>query len=175
MNNEDEIFKQIIDYPNYKISNLGQVLNSKTGKILKPHLFNTGYLRVNLYKDIKPKLFYIHRLIAFYFIDNPDNKQYVDHKNNIRTDNRIENLRFVNSSENSMNSGLPKTSTSGFKGVYYETRGKKWVGSLNINGEKISKRFETKEEALEYRLELSRIHFKEHAHSSEQLTSINRV
>ena len=54
---------------------------------------------------LNQKLYLKHRLIALQFIENddPDNKSFIDHINHIRSDNRIENLRWVNNSENIKN------------------------------------------------------------------------
>lgn len=61
-----------------------------------------GYERVYVREDAtgKRKDLYIHRLVAEYFIPNPDNKKYVNHKNCIRNDNRVENLEWATAKEN---------------------------------------------------------------------------
>ena len=104
---EDEIWVDIKGYEGlYQVSNKGRVKKIyKNGKIriLKTRLDNNGYLCVTLSKNNKPKIFKMHRLIATHFIPNPDNKPCVDHINTIRTDNRIENLRWVTKKENSNN------------------------------------------------------------------------
>lgn len=101
----DEIWKDILGYEgNYQISNLGNVKNIKTGRILKGRLDKYGYYRVILYKRlIRYKNFQIHRLVAMAFIENPNDKPQVDHINTIRTDNRVENLRWVTYKENNLN------------------------------------------------------------------------
>ena len=64
---------------------------------VKPHTNQRGYL----FKQIKGKCYYIHRLVALAYIPNPDNKPEVDHINNNKADNRVENLRWVTAKENS--------------------------------------------------------------------------
>lgn len=102
-----EEWKDIEDYPNYQVSSMGRIksLNyNKTGKekIMKVTPCN-GYFNLTLCKDGKTKQFQIHRLVAQAFIPNPENKPEIDHINTDRTDNRVENLRWVTHKENSNN------------------------------------------------------------------------
>lgn len=148
----DEIFRKIDGYENYQISNLGRVINNKTNKILKPGINSSGYLYVNLCKNGKQKNYLIHRLVALSFINNPENKNCVDHINNVRTDNCIENLRWATHRENSQNRQLSSDNTSGCKGVYFNKQAKKWYSHIIIDG--VCKHlgyFNTIEEAKEAR------------------------
>lgn len=95
-----EIWKQTKDYPNYFVSNTGKVRNVENGRELKQTLHHSGYLYVGLRKNHKTKLFFVHRLVAQAFIENPNNYDTVDHLNGIKTDNRVENLRWLSRSEN---------------------------------------------------------------------------
>ena len=86
----------------YQISNLGNVksLQFWKEKILKS-LKNWGwYLSISLFYKQKQKKCFIHRLVAQEFIPNPENKPFINHKNWIRDDNRVENLEWVTRSEN---------------------------------------------------------------------------
>ncbi len=91
-----EIWKQINDYPNYEVSNIGNVRNCKFKKLLKLHISN-GYYRVTLPKK---KKFMVHRLVATAFITNVNNKPQVNHKNDIRIDNNYKNLYWGTQLEN---------------------------------------------------------------------------
>jgi hypothetical protein len=89
----------------------------------------------------------VHRLIAMAFIPNPNNLPCVDHINNIKTDNRVENLRWCSHSQNHQNISLYSNNTSGIKGISWYSN--KWNAQLQINGKHIYiGGFDTKEEAI---------------------------
>lgn len=87
----------------YMIDISGRIKNVKTQKILKPDTAK-GYKRVTLSKKGITKRFFIHRLVAMNFIKNPLNKKYVNHKDGIKSNNHINNLEWVTSSENEKHS-----------------------------------------------------------------------
>ena len=101
-----EIFKDVKGYEGlYQISNVGNVKSlgndkTKKEKILKPAKNHKGYLFVGLCKQGKQKNHYIHRLVAQAFIDNPNNLEQINHKNEIKTDNRVENLEWCTPKQN---------------------------------------------------------------------------
>lgn len=95
----EEIWKDIEGYEGYEVSNLGRVKSldyRRTGaeRVLKPAYSGNGYLFVNLYKDGKEKKHYIHRLVAAAFIPNPHNLPEINHINEQKEDNRVENLEW---------------------------------------------------------------------------------
>ena len=85
----------------YFVSNYGRVLSLKNDgyKLMKPFVCGDGYLYLDLRKDNKDIKSRVHRLVAKAFIDNPDNKPIVHHKDRDRQNNVADNLAFVNSEE----------------------------------------------------------------------------
>ena len=92
--NIGEVWKIIPSFPDYEASTLGRVKSNLTSKILKFHN-NAGYMTSHLYRDKKRYPVKLHRLVAETFLDNPENKEFVNHKNSVRDDNRLENLRWL--------------------------------------------------------------------------------
>lgn len=108
-----EIWKEIKGYPNYMVSNMGQVksLNyNHTGreKIMKPSVNKSGYLLICLSKNSYIKNYYLHRLVAEAFIPNPNNLPQVNHKNEIKDDNKVENLEWCDQKYNNNYNGRQK-------------------------------------------------------------------
>ena len=97
-----EVWKPVCNYEGlYEVSNLGRVRSSYYhGKILKPMISNSGYERVDLFKDKKRKQFSVHRLVAQAFVDNPYGKQFVNHIDEDKTNNTAINLQWVTHKEN---------------------------------------------------------------------------
>ena len=100
---DEMLFITIEGFPYYEVNKNGDVKNIKTNKILKPTLNTKGYYVVNLYENGIRKTKTIHKLVAESFLSNPDNLPDVNHINNDRTDNRIENLEFASINANNRN------------------------------------------------------------------------
>jgi hypothetical protein len=89
----------------YLVSNLGRIKSlpkrTRTGsRILKTSMYENGYCFVDLVVNGAVKRFLIHRLVAIAFIPNPKNKQQVNHKDGIKTNNFLSNLEWSTRSEN---------------------------------------------------------------------------
>jgi len=101
----------LVNGSNYSISVDGTLVNMSNGKLKKWTKDTNGYMRCTIWVDGKSYTISQHRILAEYFIDNPEQKQQVNHKNGIKHDNRIENLEWVTQSENALHSfanGLQK-------------------------------------------------------------------
>lgn len=98
----EEVWKDIKGYEGiYQVSNFGNV---RRVKMLKQYYDESkGYNVVCLSKNGNSKVVKVHQLVAKAFIPNPDNKSCIDHINTDRTDNRVENLRWVTQEENRNN------------------------------------------------------------------------
>lgn len=115
----EEIWKDIVGYEGYyqisshgRVKSLSRVCNSNkkihknrilAEKILIPNVQKKGYFRILLQKDGVRKRFMVAVLVARAFIPNPENKPFVDHIDNDKSNNTIQNLRWVTAKENSNN------------------------------------------------------------------------
>jgi hypothetical protein len=89
-----EIWKDFDDI--YSVSNMGKIKNKKTGHILKGSSNGNGYLIIR----IKKKNYYIHRLVAMLFVENPRNEKYVNHIDFNKENNNALNLEWCTQKEN---------------------------------------------------------------------------
>ncbi len=143
---QEEIWKDVPGYEElYQVSNLGRVrsLDRVTqgvdgitrfynGRVLK-HYLSKGYLRHALSINGIAQTYQVHQLVAKAFLNHKPNglNLVVDHINNIKTDNRLENLQVVT---NRHNSTKDLKGSSKFPGVSWDNRVKKWKARIFING-----------------------------------------
>lgn len=89
-----EEFRDVVGYEDlYEVSNEGNVRNKITGRMLKPY-YDKGYLKVVLYKNGEQKHCSIHRLVAQAFLPNPRNLPEVNHIDENKLNNNVENLEW---------------------------------------------------------------------------------
>ena len=101
MKKDVEIWRDIIGYEGlYKVSTMGRVKNLRSGKILKPWKTKNGYLQVGLWKNGKQKHFLVHRLVAQAFLNPVAGKDFINHLNEVKTDNHYSNLEWCTQKEN---------------------------------------------------------------------------
>lgn len=87
-----EEFRDIKNYENYEVSNLGRV--RRNGKILRPFKDKDGYLLVVLSKNGIRKTVRVHRLVALSFLPNPNKYPQINHKDEDKANNTVDNLEW---------------------------------------------------------------------------------
>lgn len=132
-----EIWKNIESYEGlYQVSNLGRVKSLKYNKqrILKTPSDAYGYSVCNLSLNGKQKIFKVHKLVAIAFLNHTPNghNMVVDHINNLKIDNRLENLQLISQRQNT--SKDRKGCSSKYVGVYWKKRANKWCAHIMIDG-----------------------------------------
>jgi len=93
-------WKEIKDYPNYKVNSYGEIYSKNLNKKMKLKARKDGYVRVMLYNENGGKHFYVHILVAKEFIPNILNLPEVDHMDSNRSNNRADNLMWVTRIQN---------------------------------------------------------------------------
>lgn len=135
-----ETWEDVVGYEGlYQVDSFGRIksLNynhAKKERLLKLGINNRGYLQVVLYKNEIKKTKTVHQLSTMSFFGHQPNGRclVVNHKNFIKTDNRLKNLEIVTMRENSNKKHLK--STSKYVGVSWDKGVKKWGSSIRING-----------------------------------------
>lgn len=143
-----EEWRVIAECPAYEVSNLGRIRHGE--RILRPGRSTSGYLQVYLCDKGAKRMRLIHRLVAEAFLGEPAGRE-VDHINRIKTDNRFENLRYCTRQENMANVDYKP----GVTGQLYITKvGERFRFRVKSSRLKVSRYFETLEEAMKYRDEV---------------------
>lgn len=84
----------------FLISNYGRIKNKKSQIVRKFRINTGGYYRINMWSEDKNKTFRVHQLVAKYFIDNPNNFPFINHKDGNKLNNHVNNLEWCTPSQN---------------------------------------------------------------------------
>lgn len=96
-----EQWKDILGFEGlYEVSSMGELRNKATKKILKPVITHCGYYRFRIIKNEERFNKMLHRLVCEAFIENPEQKRTINHKDGNKLNNNIENLEWNTHSEN---------------------------------------------------------------------------
>lgn len=109
------MWKEIENYPNYLISDKGEIYNLRTKQIMKQHPDKDGYMVLNLSHKGAKKCYRVHRLVAQAYIPNPLNLDTVNHINHNKTDNCVDNLEWMNNIDNAKDGNKYSTYYKGEK------------------------------------------------------------
>lgn len=132
-----EIWKDIKGYEGYyQVSNYGNVrsldrfdgVHDRKGQLITPILKYNGYLQVGLRKHSQRKYISVHRLVALHFLENPENKEQVNHIDCNKLNNHVDNLEWVTPKENQQHAkrnGLRDHMRKGPDHPYYGMRGER--------------------------------------------------
>ena len=136
--NMEEIWKDIEGYEGlYQVSNMGRVKSLRRNIILKNRIKRKGYVRVMLRTNNIPKEYFVHRLVATAFISNPDNLPQVNHKDENKTNNCVNNLEWCDGKYNiNYGTGIIKSARSRSKKVLqFKLDGtfiKEWKSTMDV-------------------------------------------
>lgn len=92
---------KIDGFEKYRVSEFGEVFNVKTGRKMKQQVNKSGYLTVSLCENKKKHTYLVHRLVAFAFLENPMGYTEVNHRDENKTNNKVENLEWCTHGYNS--------------------------------------------------------------------------
>jgi hypothetical protein len=157
ISNNIEHWRLVDGYDNYEISSHGRVRNNQTNRIMKGQL-DKGYHRIPLRREGATKVYSVHRLVAFAFCENNEGYDIVDHIDRNPSNNHFTNLRWVTQSLNIKNTKISSNNISGIKGVSFEKSNGKWRAAWTVEGKRMSKRFENKDDAVAHRQEMEKLH-----------------
>lgn len=167
MENQKEIWRDVPGYNGfYEVSNLGRVKSCnyrKTGKekILKQFLSPNGYFQLVLSLFGNKQTFCVHQLVGICFLgyDLKDGNTVIDHINNNKTDNRVDNLQITTYRHNTSKDQFRHNRTSKYTGVSWDKFKNKWKAFIRIDGHvKYLGSFDDEKKAsLAYNKELSKL------------------
>ena len=149
---KEEIWRDIKGYEGlYQVSNLGRVKSLNYNHTKKEKILNLanskGYLHVTLYKNSKYKIYKVHRLVAIHFIENPNSYSQVNHKDENKQNNKVENLEWCTQEYNNNYGTRTQRFSESMKGKF---KGSKSPRARKVQCVTTGKKFNTVKEATEY-------------------------
>jgi hypothetical protein len=127
----------------YEVSSEGQIKSLEKvtshwkggSRILKEKILSSsddknGYKIIGLSNGYKSKTYKVHRIVADTFIENKLNKPTVNHINNIKSDNSVNNLEWNTFRENSCHRSLSKNKTSNYSNIHFCKTANKWIAQI---------------------------------------------
>jgi hypothetical protein len=123
--------KQVLDYnPQtgvfvWKVSTARRIVPGTVAGTVN----SKGYRVIQLFRKLHTE----HRL-AWFYVTGVWPSDQIDHINQVKTDNRFENLREATNSQNSQNSKIRRNNTSGYKGVSWWAHREKWAAQMRVDG-----------------------------------------
>ena len=126
---EKEVWKDIKHYEGlYKISSLGRVWSVHKHDFKVPHIKDNGYMFVQLYKNGKMRNEHLHRLVSLTFVPNPNNLPQVNHKDENKRNNCVDNLEWCDGKyNNNYGTAQERKVTANRKNGCYERAKQRWV------------------------------------------------
>lgn len=175
---ENEIIKDIKDYEGlYAITSFGRVWaypktkSNKFGKFLKLTKTTKGYICTSLTNENGRKTFKVHRLVAYAFLKNENKYPQINHKDGIKSNNKIENLEWCNNSQNGKHANMLGLKLH--QGMRYKNKPVKYVGirvknatfqaRIKYKQKEYSKHFKNEIDAVKWYNQMAIIFFGEKA------------
>jgi hypothetical protein len=103
--------KKYFDYTIYE----NGIIVGKSGSVLNPTKTKAGYYVINMYVNKKKKRMYVHRIVALCYIDNPENKATVNHKDGDKSNNSVKNLEWLTQTDNAKHAWSSGLNNNSFK------------------------------------------------------------
>jgi hypothetical protein len=143
--------ESVLLFNSYKLFPDGSIFSVRRNRYLKASLSKNGYYVIGLRNGDENKTYYVHRLVAKFFIDNPDDCCIVDHIDRDKTNNNKENLRWATRELNAYNKGCPKHSKTGIKYICYSDKVGYYIFQIKRNGKRIRRCCKNLEKLVNYR------------------------